>query len=46
MDFGSRQMVSKLQDFSVNLLGEGLVPVDSAKDLGLTLDEKLVERLN
>ena len=32
-------MLSKLQDFSVNLLGEALVPVESAKDLGLTLDE-------
>ena len=37
MVFGSRKMVSKLQDFSVNLLGEALVPVESAKDLGLTL---------
>ena len=31
-------MVSKLQDFSVNLLGKALVPVESAKDLDLTLD--------
>ena len=38
MVFGSKQVVSKLQDFSVNLLGllgEGLVPAESAKDLGL-----------
>ena len=41
MVFGSRQMVSKLQDFSVNLLGEALVPVESAKDLRLTLDGNL-----
>ena len=41
MVFGSRQMLSKVQDFSVNLLGEALVPVESAKDLGLTLDENL-----
>ena len=39
MIFGSRQMLSKLQDFSVNLLGEALIPVELAKDLGLTLDE-------
>ena len=41
MVFGSRQLLSKVQDISVNLLGEALVPVDSAKDLGLTLDENL-----
>ena len=41
MVFGSGQMVSKLQDFSVNLLGEALVQVESAKDLGLTLDGNL-----
>ena len=38
MVFVSRQMLSKLQDFSVNLLGEALVPVESAKVLGLTSD--------
>ena len=39
--FGSRQLLSKVQDYSVNLLGEALVPVESTKDLGLTLDENL-----
>ena len=41
MVFGSRQMLSKVQDFGVNLLGEALIPVESAKDLGLTLDKNL-----
>ena len=34
-------MLSKVQDFGVNLLGEALIPVESAKDLGLTLDKNL-----
>ena len=41
MVFGSRQLLSKVHDFSVNLLGEALVPVESAKDLDLALDENL-----
>ena len=41
MVFGSRQMLPRLQDFSVSLLGKDLVPVQEAKDLGVTLDPHL-----
>ena len=36
--FGSRAMVSKAQNFLVNLLGKEIKPVASAKDLGVVLD--------
>ena len=39
--YGSRQLVSKLQDFSLTLLGKELLPVDSLKDLGVVFDSKL-----
>lgn len=41
MVFGSRQMLPKLQDFTLSLLGKELVPVQAAKDLGVTLDPHL-----
>ena len=41
MVFGSRQMLPRLQDFSVSLLGKDLVPAQEAKDLGVTLDPHL-----
>ena len=41
MVFGSRQMLPRLLDFSVSLLGKDLVPVQEAKDLGVTLDPHL-----
>ena len=39
--YGSRQMISKLQDFRLTLLGKELVPVDSVKDLGVVFDSNL-----
>ena len=39
--YGSRQMVSKLQDFRLILLGKKRLPVDSVKDLGVVFDSKL-----
>ena len=39
--YGSRQMISKRQDFRLTLLGKELLPVDSVKDLGLVFDSKL-----
>lgn len=41
MMFGSRQMLPRLQDFTVSLLGKDLVPVQEARDLGVTLDPYL-----
>ena len=41
MVFGSRQMLPKLRDFKLSLLGKELVPVQAAKDLGVTLDPHL-----
>ncbi len=38
---GSGQMVAKLDDFCLKLLGEELTPVKCAKDLGVTLDSHL-----
>ena len=35
--YGSRQMISKLQDFRPTLLGKELLPVDSVKDIGAVL---------
>ena len=39
--YGSRQMISKLQDFRLTLLGKDLLPVDSVKDLGVVFGSKL-----
>ncbi|CAB4039843.1 Hypothetical predicted protein, partial [Paramuricea clavata] len=39
--FGSRQMLSRLQDFSLTLLGKEINPIEMAKDLGVTLDVNL-----
>ena len=36
--YGSRQMISKLQDFRLTLLVKELLPVDSVKDLGVVFD--------
>ena len=36
MVFGSRQMISKVPDFRLSLLGKELIPVQTAKDLGVT----------
>ncbi|CAB4039973.1 Hypothetical predicted protein [Paramuricea clavata] len=42
MMIGTRQMMSKLPtDTSISFLGKSLKPVDSAKDLGITLDRHL-----
>ena len=41
MVFGSRQMISKLDNFQISLVGKDLNPVNSAKDLGLILDSFL-----
>ena len=41
MVFGSRQLTSKLPDFRITLLGKELVPVSSAKDLGVILDRNI-----
>ena len=39
--FGSRQMLFKLQDFSLTLLGKELKSIEMVKDLGVTLDVNL-----
>ena len=36
--FGTRQLLAKLPDFRISLLGKELVPVSLAKDLGVVLD--------
>ena len=42
MVIGRRQQVSRLPtDLSVSFMGKSLKPVDSAKDLGVTLDRHL-----
>ena len=38
---GSRQMILKLQNFRLTLLGKELLPVDSVKDLDVVFDSKL-----
>ena len=42
MLFGSRQMLPKLRDFTLLLPGKELVPVQAAKDLGVTLDYNFI----
>ena len=44
MVFGSRQMLPRLQDFSVSLLGKDIFPIQAAKDLGVTLDPNQIAR--
>ena len=39
--FGSRQMIAKIPDFRLILFGKELIPVHSAKDLGLLFDSNL-----
>ena len=39
--YGRRQMISKLQDLCLTLLGKELLPVDSVKDPGVVFDSKL-----
>ena len=39
--YGSRQMISKIKDFRLTLLGKEPLPVDSVKDLGVVFDSKL-----
>jgi hypothetical protein len=41
MLFGSRQMIAKIPDFHLSLFGKELIPVPSAKDLGLLFDPHL-----
>ena len=41
MVFGSRHMISKVPDFRLSLLGKEIIPVQSAKDLGVTFDPSL-----
>ena len=37
--YGSRQMISKLPDFQLSLLGKKLIPAQTVKDLGVTFDK-------
>ena len=39
--YGSRQMLEKLPEFHLSLLGKELVPADFVKDLGVTFDKYL-----
>ena len=39
--FGSRPLVSKVEDLHLSLLGKELTPAKSAKDLGVILDSNL-----
>jgi hypothetical protein len=39
--FGSCQMISKVPDFRLSLLGKELIPVQTVKDLGVTFDSSL-----
>ena len=41
MVFGSRQMISKVPDFRLSLLGKELIPVQTAKDLRVIFDSSL-----
>ena len=36
--FGTKQMLSRLDDFKLSLLGKELTPCDSVRDLGVCLD--------
>ena len=39
--YGSRQLLSKLPDFQLTLLGKKLIPAQTVKDLGVTFDRNL-----
>ena len=39
--YGSRQMVEKIPEFRLSLLGKALKPSETVKDLGVTFDENL-----
>jgi len=39
--FGSQQLLAKLRDFKISLLGKDLAIASSAKDLGVVLDPRL-----
>ena len=39
--YGSRQLLSKLPDFQLTLLGKKLIPTQTVKDLGVTFDRNL-----
>ena len=39
--FGGRQMIAKIPDFRLILFGKELIPVPSAKDLGLLFERNL-----
>ena len=41
MVFGSRQLLPRLQDFSVSLLAKDIFATQTAKDVGMTLDPYL-----
>ena len=41
MLFGSRQMIAKIPNFNLSLLGKDLVPTRCARDLGMTFDDHL-----
>ena len=41
MIYGSRQMLAKLPEFRISLLGKDLTPSKSVKDLGVTFDPEL-----
>ena len=39
--FGTKQMLSRLDDFKLSLLGKELTPCDSVRDLGIYVDSQL-----
>lgn len=39
--FGTKQMLSRLDDFKLSLLGKELTPCDSVRDLGVYVDSQL-----
>ena len=39
--FGTKQMLSRLDDFKLSLLGKELTPRDSVGDLGIYVDPQL-----
>ena len=41
MLFGSRQMIAKIPNFNLSLLGKDLVPTRCARDLGVIYDDRL-----
>ena len=41
MLFGSRQMIAKIPNFNLSLLGKDLVPTRCARDLGVIFDDRL-----